>query len=296
MPQVSFRKPNFKLLSDENKTIADMHYHTKYSADSIASPRLVMKKAKKLGIAVAITDHNTIEGAREMWKYRRDIHIIPGIEITEVTGIHTLAYFYDFGELEEFYNRAIKPRLYKMPFFISKNLSYLLEVFKDYNCVNGLAHPFSPGPANINNVKWNRVMLNSIDLIEGINAFNMKARNLMAIDFANKLNKGITAGSDGHSIGELGGAVTIAEGDSNEELLRALVKGESRIIGKENHILKKAMLLFGKETTAIRKNIKSKNQLNMMRSMFHLNKESISAMLGNRNGKISKIINKKKNI
>ena len=168
----------------------------------------------------------------------------------------------------------------------------MLESAKDYNCVVGIAHPFAPGPSNINKIKWDKSMLDSVDIIEGINAFNMKARNIQAIQFANKINKGITAGSDGHSIGELGGAVTIAEGNTNEEFLRSIVKGQSEIIGKGDHLLKKAMLLFGKETTAIRKNIKSKNQMNMMRSMFHLNKESLASMIS-RNEKISKIVNEK---
>ena len=73
MTEVYFKKPNFNKLANESRTIMDMHYHTKYSADSIASPSLIVKKAKKLGIGVAVTDHNTIKGAQEMWKYRKDI-------------------------------------------------------------------------------------------------------------------------------------------------------------------------------------------------------------------------------
>lgn len=292
MAELHFRKPDFKELVKEDKTIIDMHYHTMYSTDSIARPKLVVKKAKKFGIGVAITDHNCIKGAEEMWKYRKEITIMPGIEITDATCIHTLVYFYNLDELQEFYNKAIKPRLYNMPFFISKNLKYVFECTKDYNCVVCIPHPFSPGSVNINNVKWNKDMLASVDLIEVLNAFNLRARNLSAMDFATRLNKGITGGSDGHSIGELGNAITMAEGDTLEDFLRSVMKGKATVIGKESNIVKKAMLAFGKETTALRKNIKSRNQLNRLRSQFYVNKENIKSKIGNGRDKISRMISK----
>lgn len=280
MAEVYFRKPRFRELQNESKTIVDMHYHTKYSPDSIARPSLILKKARKLGIGLAVTDHNTIEGAREMWKHRKDVFIIPGIEVTDATCIHSLVYFYDFAELEDFYNRVIKPRLYKMPFFISKNLNYVLESAKDYNCVFGIPHPFAPGSATINNINWTDKMFNKVDLVEVINAFNLRSRNIYALELANKINKGMTGGSDGHSIGELGNAVTIAEGRTREEFLKSLLQGSSTIIGNESNLLKKAMQTFGKETTAFRNNIRTHNQLNRLRSFMHANNESFRTKLG----------------
>jgi len=180
-----------------------------------------------------------------------------------------------------------------MPFFISKNLKYVLECSRDYNCVVCIPHPFSPGSVNINNVKWNKDMMNSVNLIEVLNAFNLRTRNMFAMDFARKVNKGITGGSYGHSIGELGNAITIAEGESIEDFLKSLIKKRSTVIGKESNIVKKAMQALGKETTAVRRNIKSRNQLNKFRSQFYVNKENIKSKIGKGKERIMKMVSNK---
>ena len=290
MSEVHFRKPDFRSISLDGRTAVDMHFHTRYSVDSIASLRLLYKKAKKLGIGVAISDHNGIEGAREMWNHRKEIFVIPSIEISDVTGIHTLVYFYDFYELEEYFNRMIKPTLFKMPFYISKGFKYVLESTEDYNCYATIAHPFAPGSTNINNIKWTRKMVNSLSMVEAINSYNLRSRNIDAIEFAKKIDKGITAGSDGHSIGEFGSAVTIAEGDNQEDFLKSVFKKKAVLIGRESNFLQKAVQSVGKETTALRNNIRTHNQMNRMRSMFYLNKENIRCKIGNGKKKISKIL------
>src|SRR2546429_296787 len=56
---------------------ADLHIHTNFS-DGITKPSDVLKLAKSRGLAViAITDHNTIEGAQEVKKYEKE----SGVEV-----------------------------------------------------------------------------------------------------------------------------------------------------------------------------------------------------------------------
>jgi predicted metal-dependent phosphoesterase TrpH len=70
---------------------ADLHFHTCYSPDATNSPKNIVEKLNKhLTIkAIAITDHNTLEGYRktaELAEAYPDILIIPGVEISAEEG------------------------------------------------------------------------------------------------------------------------------------------------------------------------------------------------------------------
>ena len=55
----------------------DFHVHTKYSPDSSAEISEVLRYAKRRSLdAVAVTDHDTLEGSREARRLRRQD--IPG--------------------------------------------------------------------------------------------------------------------------------------------------------------------------------------------------------------------------
>lgn len=63
---------------------ADLHLHTCYS-DSSDSPMRVVERAAELGLsAIAITDHDTVEGIEEAERAARKHHIefLPGVEIS----------------------------------------------------------------------------------------------------------------------------------------------------------------------------------------------------------------------
>ena len=65
---------------------ADLHVHTIYSHDSLITPKDLVFYAKKRGLtAVAITDHDTVEGALKIAK-ETDFLIIPGIEVSSRNG------------------------------------------------------------------------------------------------------------------------------------------------------------------------------------------------------------------
>src|SRR3989304_10352975 len=65
---------------------ADLHVHTTYSSDSVITPKELVFYAKKRGLtAVAVTDHNQVEGALKIAK-ETDFPIIPGTEISSLNG------------------------------------------------------------------------------------------------------------------------------------------------------------------------------------------------------------------
>src|SRR4030066_1453581 len=65
---------------------ADPHVHSIYSSDSIITPKELLFYAKKSGLtAVAVTDHDQVEGARKIAK-ETDFLIIPGTEVSSLGG------------------------------------------------------------------------------------------------------------------------------------------------------------------------------------------------------------------
>ena len=67
---------------------ADLHVHSTYSPDSLITPKDLIFYAKKRGLnAVAVTDHNRVEGAIKMAK-ETDFLIIPGTEVSSQARSH----------------------------------------------------------------------------------------------------------------------------------------------------------------------------------------------------------------
>ena len=60
--------------------------HTTYSSDSLITPKDLIYYAKKRGLnAVAVTDHNSLEGAYKIAK-ETDFLVIPGMEVSSSDG------------------------------------------------------------------------------------------------------------------------------------------------------------------------------------------------------------------
>jgi len=82
------------------KPLIDLHLHTLYS-DGVSTPEQVAEEAQKMNLAaIALTDHDTIEGCPRLAKAcaERDIEFIPGTELsTDIDGheMHLLGYYLD---------------------------------------------------------------------------------------------------------------------------------------------------------------------------------------------------------
>lgn len=93
-----------KAIVSGNEVAVDFHLHTIYSYDSASSIESLLKKADEKGLeAIAVTDHNHLDGIKEVieiadelkkeGKISPDFIIIPGEEITTAEGAHIGALF-----------------------------------------------------------------------------------------------------------------------------------------------------------------------------------------------------------
>ena len=89
---------------DMTDMFIDLHVHTTAS-DGTLSPLEVVRRAKEAGLkAIAITDHDTIDGVKKAIEYTDsyDIELIPGIEISAdfEPEMHLLGYFVDIHSIK----------------------------------------------------------------------------------------------------------------------------------------------------------------------------------------------------
>ena len=277
--KILFEKPKINELKKEY-TVVDMHFHTRYS-DGINQVKVIVNKAKKLGIGVAITDHNTIKGAIEIDGYK-SILSIPGIEVSSKEGAHLLIYFYDIESLKKFYKDNVKPFIGNdIMSQISLKMEEIIKRARRFKSVIILPHPYCGGYAGICNYSFSNEKLKKIfkkvDGVEVINSENIHKWNLKSAVLGFNLNKSISGGSDGHTLFHMGRVVTYAECKKDRKaFLDAIKKGKGKVIGKEIDILRKVTSNSFKLRTNLKnypdlleKNIKhGYNLINLRAKMF----------------------------
>jgi len=192
----------------------DLHIHSKYSYDSFASLRRILKAARKQGIdVISITDHNTMaaytrpELVREARRY--GITVVPGMEIST-----------DCGDLIGlFLEEEIAPR----PFHEA------VDRIRAQDGIVVLPHPYrrrgDPG-----------LLAPSVDLVEVINARSRAEGNARAEVLCAAAGKQSVTGSDAHACFEIGRVATRIDGDAGdlEEIKRSLLSAGRRCIGIPN--------------------------------------------------------------
>jgi predicted metal-dependent phosphoesterase TrpH len=189
----------------------DLHVHTCYSDDATTTLREVVVYAKKRGLdGVAITDHDTVEGARKLVQ-KSNLLIIPGVEITTQRG-HILALNV---------TTPIPPML--TPF----------ETIQRIHEVGGIA--VAAHPTVVHKGGLRRQIVSSFDAIEVINstAFPFFLSTYLGRKLAVRLNLPQTAGSDAHHASGIGFAYTLIEADPDvDEVIRAIKRGAAVPVGK----------------------------------------------------------------
>jgi predicted metal-dependent phosphoesterase TrpH len=227
---------------------ADMHFHTNHS-DSTTRVLDALKLAGRLGIGLAITDHNGISGVLEAHRRKTGVSVVPGIEVSAEDGPHILLYFYTVDDLTDFYGKYVKEKRRTAPYVaIRATTQEILDAREDYPCIVSEAHPcgyffLSQGVERcINGECLPQDIRTRFDALEVICGGMARAHNLNAVEIARKHHLGRTGGTDGHLLHDLGGVLTCGHGETVEDLLDAILRRKSIVIGHEKTIVQKAIM------------------------------------------------------
>lgn len=214
--------------------LTDLHVHTTRS-DALVRPADAVDRARELGIRIAITDHNRVEGAIEAWRFAQGEAtrlVVPGIEVTTYERVHILLYFRDPDGLMAFHDRVLVPCRRRhahatTPYDIS--VRELLAEVALIDCITSAAHPYA---AVFNGVMTARKRygldpdhLRRLTAIEVVNGVENARNNRRAVRLARRLGKVATAGSDAHTRSDIG-AVTVAT-PASDDLFVALRRGHA---------------------------------------------------------------------
>lgn len=240
--RVLFERPDLPALNLEN-TVVDLHFHSSYS-DGLNKIETIVNHAAKLGIGIAITDHNDIRGALEIDQYP-DVLTIPGIELTSAEGSHLLVYFYHNDALRHFFVNHVAPfRGLGVMSSLSISMRECVERARQYDCLIVFPHPYCAMYTGVCNLQFTENQLHDlfkmVDGVEVINANSLSKWNLKCAVLGFNLRKTMTGGSDGHALTHMGRAVSYAPcRQDRTAFLDALREKANYVIGKEIPFLTK---------------------------------------------------------
>jgi predicted metal-dependent phosphoesterase TrpH len=194
----------------------DIHIHSKYSKDSLSSPKCILKTVKKKKLdAFSVTDHNTLKGSLAIRKLIKGSKsdkaplFISGIEVNTNIG-DVICLFID---------KKLK----------SQNINDLIDEVKDRDGILILSHPYASHSFNKSDD-----FLKKIDGIETFNSRVTPKQNKKAKSLDETLNKPKIGVSDSHWLETIGNGYTIIEEEasSSEEIRRLIKKGLTIAKGK----------------------------------------------------------------
>ncbi len=231
---------------EEGSVRVDMHFHTNCS-DSYTDAVSLMRLARRRCTGVAVTDHNLIGTLRRLDLDDPDVMVIPGIEVSTSDGPHILVYFYEFDELEEFWEREIRPRLPPCPWLALRDCGTadLLDLLEGRGCVVSAAHPMGylgsdKGlEACIARGRIPEGLARRLDAYEVLCSGMTRAGNLAAAQAADRHGLAYTGGTDGHLLSELGNVVTVCDASDRHGFLDGVAAGRATVIGREKTVPEK---------------------------------------------------------
>ncbi|MFC1899148.1 PHP-associated domain-containing protein [Chloroflexota bacterium] len=192
---------------------ADFHIHTKYSMDCNTPLEKIITRCVELGMdCIAVSDHGTTEGALELQKMKPPFKVIVAEEILTPDG--------------EIMGMFLKGTI---PSGISSKEA--IAQIKEQGGLVNIPHPFDTFRGFAVDGKELDSLVSDIDMVEVFNARGAYLKPLSrARAFARKYDLPGTAGSDAHTIGEIGNAhVEMPEFNDKEDFLEALRAG--KVIG-----------------------------------------------------------------
>ncbi len=187
----------------------DLHVHSAGSWDCLSAPRSLLARAMEQGLdRIAVTDHNRLDVALAMHAEDPE-HVIPGEEVRTEEGIDLIGFFL----------RTEIPK--------GTPAREACRHIREEGGIVYLPHPYAPGKGGSG--RHAEALAPLVDVVEVFNArLHSRRLNDSARELALAHGKLRGAGSDAHTLGELGGAWVEVPAHENtaEALLEALARGE----------------------------------------------------------------------
>lgn len=165
----------------------DMHLHTSASFDCLSEPRRVLQRALDCGLdAICVTDHNQISAAVELQQEYGD-RVIVGEEVKTAEGVDIIGLF-----LTSLIPARTPAR-------------EACERIRGQGGLVYVPHPFAGGKGG-----GGRILPLIEDLVDAVEGFNARihdpALNRRAVEWAQQRALPVGAGSDAHTLREVGRA------------------------------------------------------------------------------------------
>ena len=164
----------------------DLHTHTIYSKDCLTRTMQLIERARAIGLnKVAVTEHNRLDGALAAKALAPDL-VIVGEEIKTTHG-EIIGYY-----LQEEVPRGLSP-------------AETIARLRAQGAVISIPHPLDGLRTSAMRLKTVLTVIDDVDALEVLNARCVRpSDNTAALALATTHKKLITAGSDAHTLFELG--------------------------------------------------------------------------------------------
>ena len=193
----------------------DLHVHTNYSKDGESSVEEILLQAEAEGLdAIAITDHDCVDGAKEALLRPSTVLVIPGIEVSTKQG-HLLV----LGVTE-----VIPAGL---------DVVTTVNIARRMGALAILPHPYHVWRHGV--ARRKKIGMNVVDAVEAFNSrYIVGSANQKAARVARRLGKPCVGGSDAHNAKFVGFGRTYVESEKNvPAILEAIRAGRVSCGGRK---------------------------------------------------------------
>lgn len=174
----------------------DLHVHTSFSKDGESSVEEILRQAEAEGLdAIAITDHDSVEGAKKALTIPSPVLVIPGIEVSTKQG-HLLV----LGVTE-----VIPAGL---------DVVATVRIAREMHALAILPHPYHVWRHGV--ARRKKAGMNVVDAVEVFNSrYIVGSANKKAARIAKRLGKPCVGGSDAHNAKFVGFGRTYVDAEKN---------------------------------------------------------------------------------
>jgi predicted metal-dependent phosphoesterase TrpH len=194
--------------------VCDLHVHSTFSKDGESSIGEIIRRAEMIGLdAIAITDHDTIEGVKAALQIDTDVLVIPGIEISTRQG-HLIA----LGTM--------------VRYPAGMDVLDTIHLARSQGALLILPHPYHMWRHGV--ARHFRAAINEVDAIETFNSrYIVGSANRKAAKVARRAGKPAVGGSDAHNARYIGYGKTVIDATPDiQSVLAAIRRGDSYATGR----------------------------------------------------------------